>query len=233
VLLLYVNRPCVVIGRNQNPWVEVDLKSLQHGLPSGPIDLVRRRSGGGTVFHDEGNVNWSVICDLHEFTRDKHAEMVVRGLRQLGIDRTRVNERHDIVLDQGSQRAKVAEFDTHNSPYTQHALTSLKVSGSAYKIARNRALHHATALTNSHHLNLLSKVLHSPVRQFIQAKGVESVRSEVAHLGISNESFESTVESQFRQLYDFNSPGYPHIEVGEECLQVKSIRSGYKELKVG
>ena len=109
---MYINRPCVVIGRNQNPWLEVNLGLLRqkrhgrHVEPQHPalgdVDLVRRRSGGGTVFHDEGNVNWSVICDFTQFTRDKHAEMVVRALRRSGIARARVNERHDIVLDQGN-----------------------------------------------------------------------------------------------------------------------------------
>lgn len=79
ILFLYTNRPSVVIGRNQNPWLECNLQQFRKGLPRGkankerhveglkdrnaraPIDLVRRRSGGGTVFHDLGNLNYSVI----------------------------------------------------------------------------------------------------------------------------------------------------------------------------
>ncbi len=90
VLFLYVNAPCVVIGRNQNPWLEVNLRGVQAGVttpsPSSsapsipPVSLVRRRSGGGTVFHDQGNVNWTVICPPAAFDRDKHAEMVVKAL---------------------------------------------------------------------------------------------------------------------------------------------------------
>ncbi|KAI1118067.1 hypothetical protein F5Y14DRAFT_296453 [Nemania sp. NC0429] len=138
VLLLYANRPCVVIGRNQNPWVEVNLglvnrrgilrrlrpgsgavvesesesgseiqdetRDRSRGDEDGNDDvlLVRRRSGGGTVFHDAGNVNYSVICPPAAFDRDKHAEMVVRALRRLiklPHAAVRVNERHDIVLD--------------------------------------------------------------------------------------------------------------------------------------
>ncbi|EFQ35106.1 biotin/lipoate A/B protein ligase [Colletotrichum graminicola M1.001] len=88
VLLLYTNRPSIIVGRNQNPWLEVNLPKLQSlGPNSGGkdvIDLVRRRSGGGTVFHDEGNVNYSVICPPANFDRDTHAEMVVRALPRSG-----------------------------------------------------------------------------------------------------------------------------------------------------
>lgn len=88
VLFLYVNRPCVVVGRNQNPWLETNLKALQKIDASGSevsscnVLYVRRHSGGGAVFHDEGNLNYSVICPREVFTRDRHAEMVARALQK-------------------------------------------------------------------------------------------------------------------------------------------------------
>ena len=126
ILFLYVNRPSIIIGRNQNPWLEVNLALLIESgerpetEPSGlrVVDLVRRRSGGGTVFHDEGNINWSIICPSAKFTRDKHAEMVVRALRNCGIERARVNKRHDIVLDQGERVGTSEPDDT--SCYAVH-----------------------------------------------------------------------------------------------------------------
>ena len=57
VLLFYVNRPCVVLGRFQNPWLECNLSYLVEK----DIWMVRRQSGGGCVFHDEGNLNYSFI----------------------------------------------------------------------------------------------------------------------------------------------------------------------------
>ncbi|KAJ9663945.1 hypothetical protein H2201_005427 [Coniosporium apollinis] len=248
ILFLYTNRPCVVIGRNQNPWLEVNLALLQAakdspGKPTEPpalgsVDLVRRRSGGGTVFHDEGNVNWSVICPPATFTRDKHAEMVVRALRALGVDRSRVNERHDIVLDQGVRKGAVDEEDTHRTPYTSEASSHeprpLKVSGSAYKLTRTRALHHGTCLLSSPNLNIIPDYLHSPAKPYIKARGVESVSSPVGNIGIEIEAFKRSVQEHYQKMYhptDANE--HTSIVVGEEQLDVADIKKGYEELKVG
>ncbi|KAL2033022.1 hypothetical protein VTO58DRAFT_106194 [Aureobasidium pullulans] len=143
ILFLYVNRPSVIIGRNQNPWMEVNLgllnaASTPANSPSrieneppglGDVDLVRRRSGGGTVFHDGGNVNWTVISPAATFTRDKHAEMVTRALRSCGVSRSRVNERHDIVLDQGTSNFSGtwgSNENTHSTPWQSDTIRPLK-----------------------------------------------------------------------------------------------------------
>ena len=176
----------MVIGRNQNPWLECNLRLIQLGLPPADrrfqrekredglskrihIDLVRRRSGGGTVFHDEGNLNYSVIVPNDtSFKRAKHAEMVVRALQ--GVNpfdfnaEIKVNERNDIVMK------KIGESEW------------LKISGSAFKLIRGRALHHGTLLYSSPYLEKISGLLRSPGRDLIRARGVESVRSKVGNL---------------------------------------------------
>ncbi|KIW46315.1 uncharacterized protein PV06_01994 [Exophiala oligosperma] len=203
LLLFYTNRPCVVIGRNQNPWLETDLNALRRGLvpeqgqeeaikptdrrPPGnldrqrgngrattPVDLVRRRSGGGTVFHDSGNLNYSVIVpNSKSFKRGTHAEMVVRALlsspgaaASYGSGDIRVNDRNDIVMRRAA----------HGQPEW------LKVSGSAYKLTRGRALHHGTLLYSSPYIHKISELLRSPGGDLIDARGVESVRSPVGNL---------------------------------------------------
>lgn len=175
-------------------------------------DLVRRRSGGGTVFHDEGNVNYSVICPTFEFHRDKHAEMVVRALHKLGVDEARVNERHDIVLSR-------EDGDTR----------PLKISGSAYKLTRFRSLHHGTCLLDSPNIENISKALFSPARAFIKARGVDSVKSPVTNVHRSNESFEEAAVSEFKKLYSGGEP----MTVNESLGKVPEIAKGFEELKVG
>lgn len=233
VLFLYTNRPSIVIGRNQNPWLEVNLRLLdaakretssEHGPSAlGDVLLVRRRSGGGTVFHDEGNVNYCVICPTADFTRDRHAEMVVRALRRWsdhGVN-ARVNERHDIVLDQGSwdlvdPNGRIERDDTHRSLFQeQGAGPPLKISGSAYKLTRLRALHHGTCLLASPNLGLIHAYLDSPARPFLKARGVESVRSPVGNLCSDykqcNLAFEASVVAEFGEMHGIERSDIKHI----------------------
>ncbi len=273
VLFLYTNRPCVVIGRNQNPWLEVNLRLLdtvkrghtakhdESGI--GEALLVRRRSGGGTVFHDEGNVNYCAICPTADFTRDKHAELVVRALRRwsdIGFN-ARVNERHDIVLDQGSRDCvdsgwKVERNDTYKSLFQQqNAGPPLKISGSAYKLTRLRALHHGTCLLASPNLGLIHAYLNSPGRPFIKARGVESVRSPVGNLCSGNMqskfAFERSVIGEFGEMHGIKACDISHTlretseqgelrsghglvfgTVGDSQQEVPEIGKGVAELKV-
>ncbi|KAJ5085539.1 hypothetical protein N7532_010310 [Penicillium argentinense] len=206
VLFLYINRPCVVIGRNQNPWLETDLRALDNDRRPGAgrddaAVFVRRRSGGGAVFHDEGNLNYSVISPRTSFTRDKHAEMLVRALHRAGAVNTSVNERHDIVITPGEELR-----NDPNEPPTR------KISGSAFKLTRHRALHHGTCLLDSPNIHDLGRFLRSPARGYIQAKGVESVRSPVGNVSramadsfFSMQGVVENVIEQFVCLYGVHS----------------------------
>lgn len=210
ILLLYVNSPCIVFGRNQNPWIEANLSEMASLDQQGKhVQLVRRRSGGGTVFHDHGNVNFSVICPPEQFNRDKHAEMVVRALKGLGRPNARVNARHDIVID--------ADDGT------------FKISGSAYKLTRLRSLHHGTCLLRSPNLGKISAMLKSPAEGLIRARGVDSVRSPVRNVDVDNEEFEDAVVQEFGSMY-----GELHIREQihhEAAMQVEKVQQGYKELQ--
>ncbi|PAV21336.1 Lipoyltransferase and lipoate- ligase [Pyrrhoderma noxium] len=91
LLLLYRNEPCVVIGRNQNPWKEVNLQLAR----SKDIPVIRRRSGGGTVYHDLGNTNYSVHVPRSAFDRNDTSKIVIQAVRSLGVDAD-VNDRNDV-----------------------------------------------------------------------------------------------------------------------------------------
>lgn len=219
VLILYTNSPCVVFGRNQNPWMEVNLHRLAQirdspaalAWSAGPVQLLRRRSGGGTVFHDAGNVNFSVICPPAAFDRDRHANMVVRALASLGRANTRVNERHDIVMD------------VPNDP-----VGTFKISGSAYKLTRLRSLHHGTCLLRSPNLKSISGMLRSPAEPFVKTRGVDSVRSPVRNVDIDVAAFEAAVVEEFGRMYgrfDLKET------IDEAALDIPNVRKGYDELR--
>ncbi|MCJ1389398.1 Biotin/lipoate A/B protein ligase [Xylographa bjoerkii] len=237
ILFFYIDRPSVVIGRNQNPWLEADLRLLANGSKlkawatdgslkndHATIDIVRRRSGGGAVFHDHGNVNYCVICPTPDFTRDKHVEMVVKAIRQEN-PRARVNDRHDIVLDQGQPDENGSQLDSadvHKTKFQTDVQQALKVSGSAYKLTRTRSLHHGTCLLDSPNLTELSQFLKSPARPFLKARGVDSVRSPVGNVYATFQSdassrFQSRVLESFATLYG----------LGQDCLA--GFEQAYKQ----
>lgn len=251
ILFLCRNRPCVVIGRNQNPWLETNLALLRQGVPERapispeqqhaprrdpgpgrdeqqqpprkPVSLVRRRSGGGAVFHDEGNANWTVICPPAAFDRDRHAEMVVRALGRLGVAGVRVNGRHDIVQD-------VVVVGDGAEGTTMTTTTTFKVSGSAYKLTRLRSLHHGTCLLESPNLQHISPLLRSPAEPFIKARGVASVRSKVRNVGVGYEDFVRGVTDEFQRMYGEVRGG--GLTVGPEAAALPDVRKGIEELEV-
>ena len=209
ILLLYQNDPCVVLGRNQNPWLELNLSAIKVGLarPLGkgkpsPVQIARRRSGGGTVFHDEGNLNYAVITPNDKsWERKKHAEMVARAAEEYVYYRKAlledkdihqlkaakqgtkvwVNKRNDIVMQKLKYNA-VNLKAVHETPPEPDPGPVLKISGTAFRLTGKRALHHGTLLYASPYLDSIRGFLRSPAKQFIGAKGVESVRSPVGNL---------------------------------------------------
>lgn len=266
ILFLYINRPCVVIGRNQNPWLETNLRMLRNAPALGldpqnateSVTLVRRRSGGGTVFHDYGNLNYCVICPAANFTRDKHAQMVTQAIRTLTL-RARVNDRHDIVLDQGAFENGENKTDgdqLYRTPYHQIGTypVSLKISGSAYKLTRERALHHGTCLVSSPNIGHISAYLQSSARPFMKARGVESIRSPIGNIlepdvEASMNDFQSRIMQAFAGLYEIDQKALDDLfnpvatsvlfrsncvggYLGDEVSRMADIKTGIVELQV-
>lgn len=168
ILLFYINTDAVVIGKHQNPWKEVDLAPID--TEGNTHKVARRLSGGGTVFHDMGNINFSFIrnkdADFVNFR--EHIEPISGALSSLGILNS-ISPRNDIFVN-------------------EH-----KVSGNAEHVnsKTKRILHHGTLLYDSNIIKLNGSI--KPKKPLnIKTHAVDSVRSpvmnmrEVADLGDTN-----------------------------------------------
>lgn len=119
VLFLYVNDPCVVIGKNQNPWRECRLSLMEKES----VPLARRISGGGAVYHDTGNLNVSVMVPRTEYVEQKQYDLIFQVLKAFGIHASKPGK-SSLTVD------------------------GLKFSGQAFCHRRDRTLHHGTQLIN-------------------------------------------------------------------------------------
>ncbi|MFW5745193.1 MAG: lipoate--protein ligase family protein, partial [Spirochaetota bacterium] len=174
-LILWRNDPCVVIGRHQNPWLECDLAALRrHGLP-----LVRRISGGGAVYHDGGNTNFSFLASESDYDQERHFRVVISGLSRLGIAAWKT-DRNDLRVG------------------------DRKISGNAFRHTRGRSLHHGTLLVNAD-LDRLTAFL-TPSAALIETKAIPSVRSRVVNLsdarpGLTHEPLGDAIAQAYAAEY--------------------------------
>ncbi len=155
VLMLWQSRPSVVIGKHQNLVAEVNLNYIrQNNIP-----VLRRISGGGTVYHDLGNLNYTFIRSEENRERlidfKAFSKPVIEFLKTLGI-KAEVEGKSNLVVD------------------------GKKISGNAAHVFKNRVLHHGTLLFNSN-LDELEKVIR-PAGAQINDKSIKSVRATVTNL---------------------------------------------------
>lgn len=175
VLYLWQNENTVVIGKHQNPWKECRLAELagEGGR------LARRISGGGAVYHDLGNLNFSLIMDKNLYNLEHQLQIILQAVRDLGIP---------------------AEFSGRNDL----AVKGRKFSGNAYHWDTHAALHHGTILVRADLSKLTRYLTVHP--QKILSKGIDSVRSRVMNLsdlcpGLTTESMAASLKRRFCQHY--------------------------------
>lgn len=155
VMMLWRNAPSVIIGKNQNAYAEINEPFVR----SKGIKVVRRLTGGGAVFHDLGNVNYTCIVPREsgqtlDFAR--FAMPVIGALRKLGVP---------------------AEFSGRNDI----TIEGKKVSGNAQCVRGGKMMHHGTLLFRSDMTDLAGALNVDPEK--IQAKGIRSVRARVGNIG--------------------------------------------------
>ncbi|XP_052802395.1 lipoyltransferase 1, mitochondrial-like isoform X2 [Mya arenaria] len=163
---MWRDSPCVVIGRHQNPWVECNVPYCE--LFS--VKVARRKSGGGAVYHDDGNVNVSFITDRSLYNRRANLQSVVDALADKWAIPLSINDREDILI------------------YNKN-----KVSGTASKLSRDKSYHHFTLLCKADRIRM-SSILHSNM-EGVSSKATKSTPAPVGNLSDHqpNVDFDSVV----------------------------------------
>lgn len=189
ILYLWQNEKTVVIGKNQNPWKECRIEELNNDGGR----LVRRLSGGGAVFHDLGNLNFTFLVRKEDYDVKKQMTVIVEAVKALGIP-AEINGRNDITAD------------------------GKKFSGNAYYTDGIHSYHHGTILIHVDK-EKLSKYL-TVSRDKLVSKGVDSVKARVVNLNEFREDLTiNMVRDELVKAFSnsFNLPVNKYVmDTGEE-----------------
>lgn len=174
ILFLWQNAHTVVIGSGQNAWRECNTALLEREGGT----LARRSSGGGAVYHDLGNLNFSFVLPRADYDVDRQLTVVMNAVRMCGL-RAEKSGRNDLLAE------------------------GRKFSGNAFRLLKETALHHGTLLIDSD-MEKVSRYL-TPDQDKLKAKGVKSVSSRVANLSalgaVTVETMSEVMMEAFRQEY--------------------------------
>ena len=188
--MLWQNDNTIVVGRNQNTLAEINAEYVRKK----GIHVVRRMSGGGAVYHDLGNVNYTFIENRAESFSDfsRFSQQVIRALKTLGVE-AHAGGRNDLLIG------------------------DKKFSGNAQYVYRNRILHHGTLLFDSD-LSKVSQCLKADPEKF-RDKGIKSVKSRVTNLSgfmpepMTVEEFKETLKREIEyEEYCFSQADIEAIE---------------------
>lgn len=193
ILFLWQNRHTVVIGKNQNCWRECRVNFLEQEDGY----LVRRLSGGGAVFHDLGNLNFTFIVKARDYDVSRQLNVILEAVRSLGIQAEKTG-RNDITVD------------------------GRKFSGNAFYQAGSCCYHHGTVLLRADKENM-SRYLNVS-KEKLASKGVASVKSRVANLcefrpDITVEEMKQALVKAFSLVY-----GLPAARMEEDSLPETEIK---------
>lgn len=196
--MLWQNDNSIIVGKYQNTLSEINLEAVERR----GIRVVRRLSGGGAVYHDMGNLNFTFITDAASGTAldmKLFCQPVVRTLAALGVH-AEVNGRNDITID------------------------GKKFSGNSQYLRQGRVMHHGTIMFNSD-LSVVSEALQVDPTKF-QTKGVRSVRSRVTNVADHLDRPVSLPE--FRRILLENilreNPGQPYPLTPKDLAAVETLR---------
>lgn len=191
ILYFYINQNAVIIGKNQNPWKECDLAAMDRD----GVQLVRRITGGGAVFHDEGNLNFSFIAGEDRYDVERQLNLILQAVRSFGIP-CEFSGRNDLLAD------------------------GRKFSGNAFCARGKMRQHHGTLMLRTD-MGRLQNYLQVDPRK-MKAKGVSSVRSRVCNLSDFTQAV--TVETMLAAIRTAYGQQYGQVEdfvpTAEQVAQV-------------
>ena len=179
LLYLWQNQNTVVIGKNQNPWRECRVSLLEREGGH----LARRLSGGGAVFHDLGNLNFTFLVPTADYDLAKQQRVLLEACRAFGIP-AELSGRNDLTAD------------------------GRKFSGNAFYRNGPRSYHHGTLLVDVNGAKLTRYL--TPAKAKLEAKGVPSVRSRVVNLrelcpAITIQDLKKALADTFESVYGLES----------------------------
>jgi lipoate-protein ligase A len=180
LLYLWQNADTVVIGSNQNPWKECDLGLME----ADGVKLARRSSGGGAVFHDLGNLNFTFVMGNRIYDEQRQTAMILEAVRSFGLDAT-MSGRNDLLAD------------------------GRKFSGNAYFYGDTVSYQHGTLLVDCD-LAKLGRYL-TPSKAKIESKGIDSVSARVVNLAsldsaVTVDALKERLVQAFRSEYGVTGP---------------------------
>ncbi len=179
IFFLYINSKSIIVGKHQNALSEINYNFVVEN----DIPVIRRLSGGGTVFHDPGNINFCFITsgakgELVNF--EKYTTPIISFLKFLGVN-AHYGGRHDILIEGN------------------------KISGNASHVFKSRVMHHGTLLYNSKLESLTQALKNDPLK--FKDKAVKSVRSKVTNIQNHLEK-EKPVNNFVQELYTYIQNNY-------------------------
>jgi lipoate-protein ligase A len=206
MLYFYKNKHTIVIGKHQNPWREckTDVFEQEGGK------IARRISGGGAVYHDLGNLNFSFIMDKEGYDLQRQLSVILHAVNSLGL-KAEATGRNDITID------------------------GRKFSGNAFCHKKNGAFHHGTILIGTD-MSQLGKYLQVS-KEKIQSKGIASVQARVVNLkelnpDITVENVISAVKTAFEEIYG-PTQDYPLSPEAEAAIAQITARNRSREWQYG
>lgn len=207
ILYLWQNAHTVVIGRNQNPWAECRTSLLQDE----DGHLARRLSGGGAVYHDLGNLNFTFLCREEDYDLRRQLSVIQSACAMAGIE-AEFSGRNDLLAD------------------------GRKFSGNAFYHSKGAAYHHGTLLIDTD-VERLGRYL-SPPKAKLESKGVASVRSRVVNLntlspGLTCEIMKEYMTRAFGTIYGSTPQPFFLSEQSRQAVLQLQARYGSEEWLFG